>query len=114
MHNKGSKVFTIFVFAIVLMIMLISIVGMTKVSSHENCAVSSKERVYNRNTETNENYVYTSCGIFTASADILSGNMSNMKIYGSLESGKEYDFKTRGFNVSMLDMYPKIIEVSAS
>ena len=46
MHNKGSKVFTIFVFAIVLVIMPISIVGMTKTSHHENCTVSSKERVY--------------------------------------------------------------------
>lgn len=114
MTSNISTVFKAFVVIILLTISGISLVGMTKISHHDNCTVSSKERVYNRNTETNENYVYTSCGIFTASADILSGNMSNMKIYGSLEDGNEYNFKTRGFNISILDIYPKIIEVSAS
>ena len=114
MTSNISTVFKAFVVIILLTISGISLVGMTKISTYENCTVSSKERVYDRANETNKNYVYTSCGIFTASSDILSGNMSNMKIYGSLENGNEYNFKTRGFKIDMLDMYPKIIEISES
>jgi hypothetical protein len=89
---------------------LASFSGCTLLNQHEQvCTVTGKESV--RTGESNQYRVYTSCGTIVVEDALVIGRFDSADVYGAIQPGKAYRFKTGGYRVGFLSMFPNLIEV---
>lgn len=88
----------------------ITIVGWSHVSEQTSCVVESKDRTRDQNGESDARIYTENCGTFQVKDDMLRGHFSSADTYGKLDEGATYDFRTTGYRVPFLSMFPNIIE----
>ena len=93
--------------SIVVVLALLS--GCTLMNQHEQtCTVSGKESV--RHGESNQYRVYTSCGTVVVEDALVIGRFDSADVYGAIQPGKTYMFKTGGYRVGFFSMFPNVID----
>lgn len=116
MRGDGLKWGIVAVVLLFFVAVTFSIVNATHVQEFQDCKVTGKDRTTSRDKDGNEKSdarIYTdSCGTFQVGDSLLSWTFSSADTFGSIEEGKTYDFKTRGFRVPFFSMFPNIVEVS--
>ena len=102
-----------------ILITLIIILGITfSISSYTNVeTVTAKVEGKERITEISNNdaksfyLVYTDKGAFKLMDDLFRGNFYSSNVYGKLRQDSVYTFKTSGYRIGFISLYPNIIEV---
>jgi hypothetical protein len=90
--------------------LLASFSGCTLMNQHEQtCTVTGKESV--RSGKGNQYRVYTSCGTLKVSDAVVIWRFDSADVYGAIQPGKTYRFKTGGYRVGFFSMFPNVIEV---
>lgn len=78
------------------------------------CTVTDKESVTVRSSDGNKNQyrVYTEeCGTLTIEDTLVGFRYDSADVYGDLQPGETYTFKTGGFRSGPFSMFPNILEV---
>ena len=74
------------------------------------CTVTDKESV--RVEDSNQYRVYTEdCGTLVVSDTIVGARFNSADIYGQIEPGETYPFKTGGYRIPVASQFPNILEV---
>lgn len=89
---------------------IFGIVNATHVEEHNGCTVTDKDRTSGQDGKSDMRVYTSNCGNFHVADSLLSWTWSSSDTYGSIEVGKTYDFKTRGFRVPLLSMFPNVVE----
>jgi hypothetical protein len=89
-----------------------------KISSYTNvntfeAKVEGKERITKKSGDNIESFylVYTDKGTFKLEDDIFRGNFYSSDVYGKLKQDSTYKFKTSGYRIGFMSLYPNIIKV---
>jgi len=75
--------------------------------------VEGKERITEKSGDNIESFylVYTDKGTFKLEDDLFRGNFYSSDVYGKLRQDSTYTFKTAGYRIGFMSLYPNIIEV---
>lgn len=81
------------------------------VKTHYDCVVAGKEAV-NRVGQGNQYRVYTeNCGTLSVEDELLKFRFDSADVYGEINEGETYNFKTVGWRIPLVSMFPNIMEV---
>lgn len=88
----------------------------THVETLHDCKVTDKDRTSvsdgNGGSKSDARVYTDSCGVVRVGDSLLSWTFSSSDTYAEIEVGKTYDFKTRGYRVPFLSMFPNVVEVT--
>ena len=82
------------------------------VETHYDCAVVGKEAV-NRGEHGNQYRIYTeNCGTLSVEDELFKLRFDSADVYGKINEGESYNFKTVGWRIPLISSFPNVIEVN--
>lgn len=109
-ENIQKGFFVLFAVALVIAIGF-GVTQYTVPGSYSSCVVTDKDRVTSRDGSSDMR-IYTDCGVLSVGDNIVHGVFNAADIYSGIKVGSTYDFKTTGFRIPFLSVFPIIYNVS--
>ena len=92
---------------LILGLAIFGIAGANRVTEHENCTVTEKDRVSDRDGKSDMR-VYTTCGTFQIKDSLFIGRWDSADFYASIEEDSTYDLTVRGYRIPFFSVFPNI------
>lgn len=78
------------------------------------CRVTDKDRTKSSDGSSDARVYTDNCGTFQVGDSLFEGHWSSADTFASIDPGETYDFKTRGWRVPFLSMFPNIVRVEGA
>ena len=85
-----------------------------RVNTYECGNGSDKDRVTGTEGKSNMRVYTEQCGVLNVEDSLLDLQFNSADVFSSIKVGETYDFKTRGFRIPLLSMFPNIVSVTVS
>lgn len=82
----------------------------TTSTTYESCTVTEKEDRALASLDKREPRIYTDCGVFVVTDELLRFHFNAADVYNTLQEGNSYDLTTVGWRVGLFSWFPNIIE----
>lgn len=106
------KLFHGFVSVLIAIIVILgigtSIAFYTSPGSASACLVTEKDRTTSPEGGSDMRVYTENCGVLAVGDNLFTGTFNSADIYGSIEVGKTYDFKTVGWRFPLFSQFPII------
>lgn len=110
-ENIQKGFFVLFAVALVIAIGF-GVTQYTVPGSYSSCVVTDKDRVSTSDGDSDMRVYTDNCGVLSVGDNIVHGVFNASDIYSGIKVGSTYDFKTTGFRIPILSMFPIIYNVS--
>lgn len=90
----------------------VNIAKVNAVETHADCTVTEKEDRALASLDKREPRIYTDCGVFVVSDELLRFHFDAADVYNQLTVGESVDLTTVGWRVGLFSWFPNIVEVS--
>lgn len=93
---------------------VMSIARVNTVDTHTACTVTEKEDRALASLDERQPRIYTDCGVFVVTDELLRFHFGAADVYNTLQAGQTYDITTVGWRFGLFSWFPNIIEAEAT